>query len=319
MTACSALRPSAGLAFFLAIVNLTVLIVVHMSAVVAAKQRYALSLSALKPAAVLTASSLKRSFVQETAPSAPAAPARAASRAAAATTWIHGSMGSAAAGVAWAAPTLALKTDDHGVNPAARFGAGQHSSGNPGAPVPIDFVPEYFNFRARVAALDPPPVAADANKTVRTFMEWGWGQKVSETRDYAWGAECNFTRNKIGAKWKTAYPNDYGLPRRFNRGGPPWIPKFENTVLVTHLFVCHLGSEPCNLDRFPNSTCELDSNQTTTVEVQGQLVGQAFERATLRWGADHGACDDLGIVVGQKTSTGAHFVETSQQYNARRY
>ena len=60
------------------------------------------------------------------------------------------------------------------------------SGGHPGAPVPIDFVPESFIFRARVAALSPAP-AGDANKTVRTLLEWGWGNKAGETRGYGWG------------------------------------------------------------------------------------------------------------------------------------
>ena len=194
------------------------------------------------------------------------------------------------------------------------------NGGHPGAPVPIDFVPESFSFRARVAALDPLPPAVDVNKTVRTLFEWGWGQKAGETRGYTWGQQCNFTRNTTGAKWASSYPNTYGLPKQFNRGGPPWVPKFENTVLVTHLFFCHLGSLPCNLNRFPNSTCKLDGNQTTSVELQVELEDQSFQlSATLKWGAEEGSCDDLGIVVGQTTSTGAHFVETFQTYNARRY
>ena len=196
--------------------------------------------------------------------------------------------------------------------------------GHPGAPPSIDFVPESFSFRARVAALKPAPVAADVNKTVRTLMEWGWGEKAGETRGYGWSEECTWARNKTGAKWAKDYPNNYGLPMQFNRGGPPWTPRFEDTVLVTHLFFCHLGAFPCtatgNLQRSQNSTCVLDSNQTTTVEVHVQLEGRTFELgATLKWGAEEGKCDDLGIVVGRTTSTGAHFVETFQQYNARKY
>ena len=193
------------------------------------------------------------------------------------------------------------------------------SGGHPGAPVPIDFVPESFSFRARVAALSPAP-AGDANKTVRTLLEWGWGNKAGETRGYGWGEYLHFTRNVTGASWAKSYPNNYGLPKQFSRGGPPWTPKFEDTILVTHLFVCHLGEFPCNHDRYPNSTCTLDANQTTTVELQIELEGKSFElSATLEWGAEEGSCDDLGIVVGQTTSTSAHFVETFQQYNARKY
>ena len=195
-------------------------------------------------------------------------------------------------------------------------------TGHPGAPVPIDFVPESFSFRARVAALSPAPkVPADVNTTVRTLMEWGWGEKAGEARGFSWGAEYNFTRNGTGAKWAKSYPNNYGLPKQFNRGGPPWTPKFEDTVLVTHLYICHIGDFPCNLGRYPNSTCVLDSNQTTTVELQLQLEDHSFElSATLKWGGlEGGGCDNLGIVVGQETSTKAHFVETFQQYNARRY
>ena len=191
------------------------------------------------------------------------------------------------------------------------------SSGHPGAPVPIDFVPESFSFRARVAALSPAPADADSNKTVRTLLEWGWGKKAGETRGYGWGEYLNFTRNVTGSSWAKSYPNNYGLPKQFNRGGPPWTPKFEDTILVTHLFVCHLGEFPCNLKRYPNSTCTLDANQTTTIELQVELEGKSFElSARLEWGAEEGSCDDLGIVVGQTSSTGAHFVETFQQYNA---
>ena len=181
----------------------------------------------------------------------------------------------------------------------------------PPALIPLDFVPD-FSFRTRVTALDPTPAPGTANTSVLTVFVWGWGQQQSQTVGIgAWGPECSFTRNVTGAYWAAGYPNTFGLRAALHH------PSDEETVLITHLFVCHGGT-------FPPATVRRDPNQTTTVEVEVTLDGTISTlRATLKWGAEGTSaplhCDDLGIVVGQKTKTGEHFVETFQQYNTRKY
>ena len=181
-------------------------------------------------------------------------------------------------------------------------------------PAVLDFVPD-FSFRTRVVSLDPAPDAGTANKTVLTVFNWGWGQTAGETVGVGeWGQECEFTRNVTGAYWAKGYPNTYLLRQALP--GDDQDRKVES-ILATHLFVCHGGS-------FPNQTSGRDPNQTTTVEVEVTLDGSTTTLgATLKWGAEGASspahCDDLGIIVGQKTHTRKHFVETFQQYNARKY
>ena len=197
----------------------------------------------------------------------------------------------------------------------AEVGASASPAPTPPAPVPLDFVPE-FSYRARVVALDPPPpTEGDPKKKsdVRTIFEWGWGQRAGETVGIgSWGATSNFTRNGTAAKWAKSYPNTYGLQPRYFTGKHE-----DDQVLVTHLFVCHEGTWPSRNDSLR------DSNQTTDVEVEVTLSGAEAPPFTLGgvlvWGNEEGACDDLGIVVGQHKSTGKHFVETFAQYNRRRY
>ena len=172
--------------------------------------------------------------------------------------------------------------------------------------VPIDFVPE-FTFTARVVALDPPPTDI---KNVRNIMEWGWGQRAGETSGFEPSQPCNFTRNKTGHKWATSYPNTYGLRPQYFQGRK----ESEDEYLVTHLFFCHIGTEPSH-----NASLRAP-NQTTTVEVNFTLDREELSvGGTLEWGGDEGYCDDLGIIMGRRKSTGKHFVETFQQYNTRRY
>ena len=185
----------------------------------------------------------------------------------------------------------------------------------PPALLPLDFVPD-FSFRTRVTALDPAPAPGTANTSVLSVFVWGWGQQQSQTVGLgSWGPECSFTRNVTGAYWAAAYPNTYGL-----RAALPVADRSkQEKILVTQLFICHGGTFPCS-----SSTCGRDPNQTTTVEVEVTLDGKVSTLgATLKWGAEGMStpphCDDLGIVVGQKTKTGEHFVETFQQYNARKY
>lgn len=187
------------------------------------------------------------------------------------------------------------------------------SSPPPGL-IALDFVPN-FSFRTRVVALDPAPAAGTENTSVLTVFVWGWGQPQSQTVGVgSWGPQCNFTRNETGAYWGALYPNTYGLRTPLHQGF------HKETILVTHLFVCHGGSFPCS-----NSlTCGRDPNQTTTVEVEVTVGGKTSTlQSTLKWGAEGTSapphCDDLGIIVGQETKTGEHFVETFQQYNARKY
>ena len=172
--------------------------------------------------------------------------------------------------------------------------------------VPIDFVPE-FSFTVRVVEMQPPP--ADATK-VSTLFEWGWGQAAGEVRGYATSSLQNFTRAKTGTKWAGSYPNTYGLKPQYqlDRWGG------DDQVLVTHLFVCHIGTEPShNVSLRP-------PNQTTTVEMNLTLGGKTLTLGgTLEWGGEEGYCDDLGIVVGKHKSSGAHFVETFREFNARKY
>jgi|EP01044_Picomonas_judraskeda_P016036 hypothetical protein len=88
----------------------------------------------------------------------------------------------------------------------------------------------------------------------------------------------------------------------------------DDQLLVTHLYFCHIGSEPSH-----NASLR-HPNQTTTVEMNFTLDGVVKTLGgTLEWGGDEGYCDDLGIVVGQSKSTGKHFVETFREHNARRY
>ena len=157
----------------------------------------------------------------------------------------------------------------------------------------------------------PGPAAGTENHTVLTQFAWGWGQKAGETIGFGeWGPKCSFTRNTTGQYWAKAYPNTYGLRTALHLGHQ------EETILVTHLFVCHGGPFPCR-----TRACGRNPNQTTTVEVELVLDGKTLTlNATLKWGGEEtGGCDDLGIVIGQKNSTGAHFVETFRDYNARKY
>jgi hypothetical protein len=199
-----------------------------------------------------------------------------------------------------------------GLSLAFSAGTGTGAGRPPPTFVPIaDFVPERFSFTARVSGLSPPP--ADEKK-VRTYMEWGWGQKAGETVGYALPAQpSNFTRNKTGAYWARSYPNTYGLrPQYFlgRHGG-------EDSFLVTHLYFCHIGAEPSR-----NLTLRGD-NQTTDVELNITLPGGETEQlhlaGTLEWGGLEGSCDGLGLLVGKRAATGKYFVETFRQHNAARY
>ena len=181
---------------------------------------------------------------------------------------------------------------------------GQPKARPPPTFVPLDFVP-HFSFAARVAALDPPPAE---EKEVRTIMEWGWGQRAGETVGFAWGARDNFT-NATAEKWAKSYPNSFGLRPQYFTGK-----RGDDEVLVTHLYFCHIGTFPSRNDT------ERAANQTTAVELSITLEGVTSTiAADLLWGGEEGSCDDLGVVVGRRKSTGKHFVESFRDYNNRRY
>ena len=110
-------------------------------------------------------------------------------------------------------------------------------------------------------------------------------------------------------KWAKSYPNSYGLRPQYFTGR-----RGDDEVLVTHLYYCHIGTFPSRNDT------ERAANQTTAVELNITLEGVTSTiAADLLWGGEEGSCDDLGVVVGRRKSTGKHFVESFRDYNSRRY
>jgi len=186
-------------------------------------------------------------------------------------------------------------------------------SRNHGTPPPnISFVAE-FEFRARVVALDPP---AENSDTVVTQIRWGRtdGQTVGTTHGFGWTPRQRFTRAGLGTYWGGQYPNSFGLTPRYTLG------RFEDSMLVTHLFFCHVGSEPSQ------NASQRSTNQTTSVQLEISLGDQPpfLLEADLLWSVGYidptgaGNCDDFGVIVG-RTQSGQPFVETYRQHNAKRY
>lgn len=152
----------------------------------------------------------------------------------------------------------------------------------PPALISLDFVPD-FSFRTRVASLHPAPDPATANTTVLSVFAWGFGQVEPPQLGVGdWSTPCEFTRNSTGKYWAGVYPNTYNLRKGVQLG--------DDTILVTHLFVCHGGSFPWRETGegpgpYPKAPGRRDPNQTSTVEVEVTLEGKTLTLgATLEWG-----------------------------------
>jgi hypothetical protein len=173
-----------------------------------------------------------------------------------------------------------------------------------------------FSYRVRVAAINPP----SKNITIAAFPPSLGGHFTGSN---AWlSPEARLT----GSSWSPEYS--------FNSTGVTWAAHYSSVdykIVLRRMGICLLGSCSVNL-RTNQSVCihlPVTPNRTMTVQVSVTLGGKtSLLEGTLLRGASGGGkiprafrhdCASLEIIIGRQISAATNFIETSRQYNARRY
>ena len=152
-----------------------------------------------------------------------------------------------------------------------------------------------FSYRVRVASFNP----AIENNNVTTA--WSWfrdaqpfpGEQLTGSQ---WSA--NYTFNNTGVSWEKISTVDYKILPSYIRLCPIGQPLLANCTMAVQVSVAVSGGRP---------------NLLEATLLRGQSISGKIPRQYRR------DCAVLQVIIGHRTSTATNFVETSRQYNARRY